>query len=133
MLVPAAPVPTYVLGANDQESPSCKLAENITGSGETRVGNCPILPEEQKQEAEKVVAASFPAHLHCTVFPSLEKKAPPPVTLQRSFEMQLPAVAFHMLFFLGYLNHNPPKAKAPAYTCKGAKPPAEDSCSPGPR
>ncbi|XP_076219908.1 ciliary microtubule associated protein 1A-like isoform X2 [Aptenodytes patagonicus] len=32
----------------------------------------------------------------------------------------------------GYLNHNPTKAKAPAYTCKGAKPPTEDSCSPGP-
>lgn len=36
-----------------------------------------------------------------------------------------------MLFFLGHLNHNP--AEVPTYTCKGAKPPAEDSCSPGPR
>ncbi|KAM6191479.1 ciliary microtubule associated protein 1A-like [Sarcoramphus papa] len=39
-------------------------------------------------------------------------------------------VAFHMLFFLGHLNHNP--AEVPTYTCKGAKPPTEDSCSPGP-
>nr|XP_021147415.1 outer dense fiber protein 3 isoform X1 [Columba livia] len=33
----------------------------------------------------------------------------------------------------GYINHNPTKVKAPAYTCRGAKAPAEGSCSPGPR
>ncbi|NXE83699.1 ODF3A protein, partial [Cochlearius cochlearius] len=33
----------------------------------------------------------------------------------------------------GYLAHSPTKAKAPAYTFQGAKPPAADSCSPGPR
>ncbi|KAK4806129.1 hypothetical protein QYF61_005501 [Mycteria americana] len=32
----------------------------------------------------------------------------------------------------GFVNHNPTKSKAPTYTCKGAKPPVEDSCSPGP-
>ena len=42
-------------------------------------------------------------------------------------------VSFHMLFFLGYLKCNPTETKAPAHTCKGAKPPMEDSCSPGPR
>ncbi|PKK18793.1 outer dense fiber protein 3-like [Columba livia] len=34
---------------------------------------------------------------------------------------------------MGYINHNPTKVKAPAYTCRGAKAPAEGSCSPGPR
>ncbi|XP_064896800.1 ciliary microtubule associated protein 1A-like isoform X1 [Columba livia] len=33
----------------------------------------------------------------------------------------------------GYINHNPTKVKAPAYTCRGAKAPAEGGCSPGPR
>ncbi|XP_075345477.1 ciliary microtubule associated protein 1A-like [Mycteria americana] len=33
----------------------------------------------------------------------------------------------------GYLDHNPTKTKAPAYTFRGAKPPVADSCSPGPR
>ncbi|NXW34596.1 ODF3A protein, partial [Phaetusa simplex] len=32
----------------------------------------------------------------------------------------------------GHLAHNPTKAKAPAYTFRGAKPPPADSCSPGP-
>ncbi|KAK2520025.1 hypothetical protein Q9966_013633 [Columba livia] len=32
----------------------------------------------------------------------------------------------------GYINHNPTKVKAPAYTCRGAKAPAEGGCSPGP-
>ncbi|KAM6392647.1 ciliary microtubule associated protein 1A [Pluvialis apricaria] len=33
----------------------------------------------------------------------------------------------------GYLAHNPTKARAPAYTFRGAKPPLADTCSPGPR
>ncbi|XP_009461933.1 PREDICTED: outer dense fiber protein 3 [Nipponia nippon] len=33
----------------------------------------------------------------------------------------------------GYLADNPTKAKAPAYTFQRAKPPAAESCSPGPR
>lgn len=37
-----------------------------------------------------------------------------------------------MLFFPGYLKCNPNETEAPAYTCKGAKPPMKDSCSPGP-
>ncbi|KAM6410662.1 ciliary microtubule associated protein 1A-like [Pluvialis apricaria] len=32
----------------------------------------------------------------------------------------------------GYLAHNPTKARAPAYTFQGAKPPLADTCSPGP-
>ncbi|NXC76728.1 ODF3A protein, partial [Anhinga anhinga] len=36
------------------------------------------------------------------------------------------------LSFPGYLAHDPTKAKAPAYTFRGAKPPITDSCSPGP-
>ncbi|XP_075345032.1 ciliary microtubule associated protein 1A-like [Mycteria americana] len=33
----------------------------------------------------------------------------------------------------GYLDHNPTKTKAPAYTFRGAKTPVADSCSPGSR
>lgn len=40
--------------------------------------------------------------------------------------------SLHGLLFPGYLAHSPTKAKAPAYTFQGAKPPATDSCSPGP-
>ncbi|NXG83899.1 ODF3A protein, partial [Stercorarius parasiticus] len=42
-------------------------------------------------------------------------------------------VSFHSLFFPRYLAHNPTKARAPAYTFQGAKPPLPDSCLPGPR
>lgn len=37
-----------------------------------------------------------------------------------------------LLFLLGYVGHSPTKARAPAYTFRGTKPPAAGSCGPGP-
>lgn len=37
-----------------------------------------------------------------------------------------------LLFLLGYVGHSPTKARAPAYTFRGTKPPAAESCGPGP-
>lgn len=37
-----------------------------------------------------------------------------------------------LLFLLGFVGHSPTKARAPAYTFRGTKPPAAESCGPGP-
>uniref|UniRef100_A0A803YGF1 Outer dense fiber of sperm tails 3 like 2 n=1 Tax=Meleagris gallopavo TaxID=9103 RepID=A0A803YGF1_MELGA len=55
--------------------------------------------------------------------------APVPQELERC---SCTGVCSCLLFLLGFVGHCPTKARAPAYTFRGTKPPAAESCGPGP-
>ena len=55
--------------------------------------------------------------------------APVPQELERC---SCTGVCSRLLFLLGFVGHSPTKARAPAYTFRGTKPPAAESCGPGP-